>query len=97
MVTCWHCLTFESRFSLGADSIPRLEVSKPCAVTLKGKIGKISAPFGKAARFPYEEKGEILQKATDSSVRRGGRGLGACPSNANSRLRDMTIVVYNLH
>ena len=23
--------------------------------------------------------------------------LGACPSNANSRLRDMTIVVYNLH
>jgi hypothetical protein len=45
---------------------------------LKGKIGKISAPFGKAARFPYEEKEEILQKATDSSVRRGGRGLGAC-------------------
>ena len=52
-----------SRFSSGADSIARLEACKPCAVTLKEKIGKISALFGRAARFPYKEKWKILQKA----------------------------------
>jgi hypothetical protein len=41
---------------------------------LKEKIGKISALFGRAARFPYKEKWKILQKATDFPVRRGERG-----------------------